>query len=671
MYLLIVFLPIIGSFISGFFGRFVGRKGAVLISTGCTATSAFFSVLCFYEVGLCSCPCYIHLASWMSCEMFDASWGFLFDSLTSIMCIVVTGVSSLVHIYSISYMSEDPHLSRFMSYLSFFTFCMLMLVTADNLIQVFFGWEGVGVASYLLINFWFTRLQANKSAIKALLVNRVGDIGLALGIMGIFSVFHTTDISLINSCAYLFKDTPFFFLGYEFDILTCISILLFVGCVGKSAQLGLHTWLPDAMEGPTPVSALIHAATMVTAGVFLLGRCSALFEEAPAALYFIAYLGAMTSFFAATTGLVQNDLKRVIAYSTCSQLGYMIFACGLSMYNIGVFHLMNHAFFKALLFLSAGSVIHAVSDEQDMRKMGALIQQLPLTYSMMLIGTLALIGFPFLTGFYSKDAILEGAYAHYSVKGNFSFCLGSISALCTSYYSFRLIFLTFICKAQGHKHYYSNVHDAPVIMAAPLILLAFGSIFGGYLSKDMMIGMGTCFWNGSLFVEPEHLFFVESEYIPQSIKMLPLLSGFFGCIIAYYIQMMFFDISFNITTFEKEVQSVYIFLNKRWLFDKVYNHILALPSLFIGYRITFSSLDKGCIELFGPKGIILFIQDSSRIMRKVQSGFLYHSALVMLVGITFFLSTTGSSYTFIESNLFFILSVSIILSLHLTAQTNN
>jgi len=476
MYLLIVILPFLGFLFAAGFGRFLGFRGAAFLTTVCVMFSAFLSSIAFYEVALSGSPCYIHLAPWISSEMFDASWGFLFDSLTVVMLIVVTFVSSLVHLYSISYMSEDPHLPRFMSYLSIFTFFMLMLVTGDNFLQMFFGWEGVGLASYLLINFWFTRLQANKSAIKAMLVNRVGDFGLALGIMGIFSLFKTVDFTTVFACANQFagqsfhqmynglapaaklvglsvafspEDTGltssnmgsnFLFCTFEVDVLTTLCLLLFVGAVGKSAQLGLHTWLPDAMEGPTPVSALIHAATMVTAGVFMIARCSPLFEYAPTALVVITFVGAMTSFFAATTGVVQNDLKRVIAYSTCSQLGYMVFACGISQYSVGVFHLMNHAFFKALLFLSAGSVIHALSDEQDMRKMGGIVQLLPFTYAMMVIGSLALIGFPFLTGFYSKDVILEVAYAKYTVSGNFAYWLGSLSALFTSYYSFRLLF---------------------------------------------------------------------------------------------------------------------------------------------------------------------------------------------------------------------------------------
>ena len=446
MYLLIVALPLLGSIAAGLFGRFLGSRGAAVITTTCVILSFVLSGIAFYEIALAGCTCYIKLAAWIDSEMLDASWGFCFDSLTAVMLIVVTFVSSLVHLYSISYMHHDPHSTRFMCYLSIFTFSMLMLVTGDNLLQLFFGWEGVGLASYLLINFWFTRLQANKAAIKAMLVNRVGDLSLALGIMACFCMFQTVDYATLFACANSYGDNAYHLFVWNTPIhaLTVVCILLFIGAVGKSAQIGLHTWLPDAMEGPTPVSALIHAATMVTAGVFLVARCSPLFEYAPNTLAIITFMGAMTAFFAATTGIFQNDLKRVIAYSTCSQLGYMIFACGISQYSVSLFHLMNHAFFKALLFLSAGAVIHAMSDEQDMRKMGGLATLLPFTYAMMLIGSLSLVGFPFLTGFYSKDCILELAYTQYTISGNFAFWLGSISVLFTSYYSFRLLFLTFL-----------------------------------------------------------------------------------------------------------------------------------------------------------------------------------------------------------------------------------
>jgi proton-translocating NADH-quinone oxidoreductase chain L len=663
MYLLIVLFPLLGFCGAAGFGRWLGYRGAALYTTTLVSLSACLSFVAFYEIGICGSPCYITLAPWFFSEMFDASWGFLFDSLTAVMLVVVTFVSTLVHIYSISYMGEDPHLPRFMSYLSLFTFFMLMLVTGDNFLQMFLGWEGVGLASYLLINFWFTRLQANKSAIKAMLVNRVGDFGLALGIMGIFAFFKTVDFQTVFACAHHFANTSFLFCTFEYDLLTVLCCLLFIGAIGKSAQLGLHTWLPDAMEGPTPVSALIHAATMVTAGVFMIARCSPLFEFAPEALCVVTFVGAMTSFFAATTGVVQNDLKRVIAYSTCSQLGYMVFACGLSHYSVGVFHLMNHAFFKALLFLSAGSVIHAVADEQDMRKMGGLIHLLPFTYAMMFIGSLALIGFPFLTGFYSKDVILEVAFAKYTVSGNFAYWLGSISALFTSYYSFRLLILTFLGTSNLPKPVLSHVHDAPIIMAIPLILLSFGSIFVGYLARDMMIGLGTDFWGSALFILPQNIVYLESEYIPQVIKMVPLVFSALGAFLAYGINrdQTLLAYSLKMSAIGK---TLYLFLNKRWLFDKVYNDFLAHPSLTFGYHVSFKSLDKGVIEIFGPYGIAKTFQHLIVQMSHLQSGFIYHYALIMLLSVTLFMAFIGGwdilSY-WVDSRLYFLLLISFVL----------
>jgi len=533
---------------------------------------------------------------------------------------------------------------------------MLTLVTADNFLQMFFGWEGVGLASYLLINFWFTRLQASKASIKAMLVNRVGDFGLSLGIMAIFSVFKSVDFLSVFSCAPHFASTFFVFCNIECGLLNVICILLFIGAVGKSAQLGLHTWLPDAMEGPTPVSALIHAATMVTAGVFLIARCSPLFEYAPTALQIVTFVGAMTCFFAATTGVVQNDLKRVIAYSTCSQLGYMVFACGISNYSVGVFHLMNHAFFKALLFLSAGSVIHALSDEQDMRKMGGVVQLLPFTYGMMLIGSLSLTGFPFLTGFYSKDTILELAFANYTINGNFAYWLGAICVLFTSYYSFRLLFLTFLSPTNLYKASLKSTHDAPFVMAVPLILLAFGSIFVGYLGKDMMIGLGTNFWGNALFVLPKNINLVESEYIPQAQKMIPLLFTVLGALTAYLVNYNFY----RETYFMKKSwigRKLYYILNKRWLFDKVYNDFIGQNHLDFGYRVSFKTLDKGCFEILGPYGISFLFQNLTRYLSKLQSGMIYHYAVVMLLGVILLISIVGLwefLEVFVDNRLYFI-----------------
>nr|YP_009674812.1 NADH dehydrogenase subunit 5 [Fossombronia foveolata]QDE12797.1 NADH dehydrogenase subunit 5 [Fossombronia foveolata] len=643
MYLLIVILPLIGSFAAGFFGRFLGSRGVAVVTTTCVSLSSILSCIAFYEVALCASACYIKIAPWIFSEPFDAAWGFPSDSPTVILLLVVTIVSSLVHVYSISYMSGDPHSPRFFCYLSILTFFMPMLVTGDNSIQLFLGWEGVGLASYLLINFWFTRIQANKAAIKAMLINRVGDFGSALGIMGCFTIFQTVDFSTIFACASVFSEPHHYFLfcNMEFHAITVIRILVFIGAIGKSAQIGLHTWLPDAMEGPTPVSASIHAATTVTAGVSMIARCSPLFEYAPNALIVITFVGAMTSSFAATTGVSQNDLKRVIAYSTCSQLGYMIFACGISNYSVSVFHLMNHARFKALLFLSAGSVIHAMSDEQDMRKMGGLASLLPFTYAMMLIGSLSPIGFPFLTGFYSKDVIPEPAYTKYTISGNFAFWLGSVSVFFTSYYSFRLLFLTFLAPTNSFKRDLSKCHDAPILMAIPLILSAFGSIFVGYLAKDMMIGSGTNFWANSLSILPRNEILAESEFAtPTIIKLIPILFSTLGAFVAYSVNFVVNPLIFALKT-STFGNRLYCFFNKRWFFDKVFNDFLARSFLRFGYEVSFKALDKGAIEILGPYGISYTIREMAQRISKIQSGFVYHYAFVMLLGSTIFISVIG------------------------------
>nr|BCT02609.1 NADH dehydrogenase subunit 5 [Medakamo hakoo] len=633
MYLLLVFLPLLGSCVAGLFGFLIGSRGAVLVTTGSVFVSAFLSGVVFYEVALCGSSCTVSLSPWFISEFFDAGWGFYFDTLTSVMLVVITWVSTLVHLYSVSYMEHDPHLPRFMSYLSLFTFCMLMLVTADNFLQLFFGWEGVGLASYLLINFWFTRLQASKASIKAMLMNRVGDIGLALGIMALYTQCQTVNFACAFACAPRLADTSFTFCTMEVDALTTICILLFIGSIGKSAQLGLHTWLPDAMEGPTPVSALIHAATMVTAGVFLVARCSPLFEYAPGALVVVAVIGAMTCFFAATTGLVQNDLKRVIAYSTCSQLGYMVFACGLSQYSVGVFHLMNHAFFKALLFLSAGSVIHGLSDEQDMRRMGGIVRLFPFTYSMMLIGSLALVGFPYLTGFYSKDRILELAYATYTISGNFAYWFGTICVFLTSLYSFRLLFMTFLAPTTSSPRVLEHAHDAPPIMAIPLVLLAFGSIFVGYLFHDMFIGLGTNFWGNAVFILPKNTLLLESEYIPQAQKMIPLIFTLAGAFVAYAATFYWSRAiyAFKMTSFGR---SLYTMASRRWFFDQVYNQFFAQKALDFGYHISWKTLDKGWFEVLGPYGIIHTFPKWSRRLGTLQSGLIPHYAVLMVLGLT-------------------------------------
>jgi len=632
MYLNIVFLPLLGSFFSGLFGRFLGPFGAGILSTVCVMSSLFLSFFAFYEVGFSEAPCYIKLLTWFNSEYLCANWGFQFDSLTVVMLIVVTFISSLVHLYSTEYMSHDPHLPRFMSYLSLFTFFMLILVTADNFIQLFVGWEGVGLCSYLLINFWFTRIQANKAAIKAMIVNRVGDFGLALGIFSIFITFNSVEYSTVFALVPLFESDILTFLGFECHLLTLIGILLFIGAVGKSAQLGLHTWLPDAMEGPTPVSALIHAATMVTAGVFLLARCSPIFEYAPNALFVVTLVGSMTAFFAATTGLLQNDLKRVIAYSTCSQLGYMIFACGVSNYSVGVFHLANHAFFKALLFLGAGSVIHAVADEQDMRRMGGLKRLVPFTFAVMSIGSFALMGFPFLTGFYSKDVILEVAFAKYSNAGHFAYWLGTFAAFFTAFYSMRLSFLTFLSDPNGFKPVILGAHDSPIKMALPLFILVFPSIFIGYLSRDLFIGLGSGFWNNAIFIFPTNLNIIDAEFAPQFFKLLPVCLSITGASLALF----FYTFSSKDLYLLKTSiigRKLYNFLNKKWFFDKVYNEYLNQVVLKFGYHVSYKTIDRGFIEMVGPFGLSKTVLKKSQSLSNLQTGSVYDYALWMFVGV--------------------------------------
>lgn len=539
--------------------------------------------------------------------------------MTVVMLVVVTRVSTLVHLYSTEYMLHDPHRPRFMSYLSRFTFFMLVLVTADNRVQMFVGWEGVGVCSYLLINFWFTRIQANKAAIKAMLVNRVGDFGLALGILAVFYEFRAVDYATVFALAPNAVGSTIARRGVEFDSLTVIGLLLFVGAVGKSAQLGLHTWLPDAMEGPTPVSALIHAATMVTAGVFLRARCSPLLEYAPVALGVVTVLGAMTAFFAGTVGLVQNDLKRVIAYSTCSQLGYMVFACGRSAYSVGVFHLANHALFKALLFLSAGSVIHAMADEQDMRRMGGLVRVLPMTYAMIFIGSRALMGFPFLTGFYSKDVILEVAYGSYSIPGHVAHWLGTMAAFCTAFYSMRLLYLTFLAEPAGYRSVMEGAHDAPIRMAIPLRVLSVGSIFVGWWLKDLMIGLGTPFWGSALYTHVDHVVQLEAEFIPHRVKRIPVIFSLLGAGIATfrYAQMPGRLYGMKTSAFGR---SMYVFRNRKWFFDKVYNEWITQVVRHHAYHSTYKRFDRGLLERMGPHGISTTVSGQAELVSHFHTG---------------------------------------------------
>lgn len=633
MLILILLLPLVGFFSGSLFGRFLG-KGVGVITTSNLFLSFFISIYLFFDILFTNKIYQVTLGKWISVEMLDISWSFYFDSLTSIMLIVVTFVSSLVHLYSTEYMEHDPHLPRFMSYLSLFTFFMLILVTANNFLQMFVGWEGVGLSSYLLINFWFTRIQANKSAIKAMLVNRVGDFFILLAIFSIYYIFNSLDYDIVFTLTPLLIKSYFIFGSFKLSCIDMICICLFLGAMGKSAQLGLHTWLPDAMEGPTPVSALIHAATMVTAGVFLIARCSFLFEFSPLTLNIVMFVGASTAFFASTTGLFQNDMKKVIAYSTCSQLGYMIFACGLSSYDVGIFHLSNHAFFKALLFLGAGSIIHAVNDEQDMRKMGGLQNLLPFSYSIMLIGSLALMGFPFLTGFYSKDTILEVAFAKYTTLGHLCYYLGSFAAFFTAFYSTRLLFLVFLANPNGSRQIILHAHEGTWRMTTPLFLLAVFSIIIGYLTKELFIGFGTNFWNNALFFLPHNYLLVDIEFINLFNKLLPLFLTILGTAFAYFLY------AFNMHTYfqlkqNRVYQIIYNFLSRKWYFDRFYNQFVGQNVLYYSHHFAYNDLDRGIIETIGPSGIVNNIQSIMYFFRNFQSGNVSHYLFLFLIS-TFF-----------------------------------
>ena len=611
MYILILFIPLLSAIISGLFGKKIGTKGAGLITSSCIIISLIISCYIFYETCLKSSFIYIKLWKWFDSELLTTYFGLQFDGLTSIMLLVITCVSALVHIYSTGYMAGDPHIPRFMSYLSLFTFLMIVLVTSNNYVQLFIGWEGVGLCSYLLINFWLTRIQANKAAMKAMFVNRVGDIGLVLAMLMILKEFGALEFTTISSLLV----TP----TINKENITIICLLLFWGAVGKSAQLGLHTWLPDAMEGPTPVSALIHAATMVTAGVFLIIRSGSLFEVSPFALTIVTILGALTAFFAATTGALQNDLKKVIAYSTCSQLGYMVMVCGISNYFTSLFHLMNHAFFKALLFLSAGSIIHAVKDEQDMRKMGGLIKSIPLTYIMIFIGSLSLMGFPYLTGFYSKDLILELIYDKYYIA--FAYWLGSFSALLTAFYSIRLIYMTFITNTNAKKENYFKVHESSINIMIPLLLLAFGSIFVGYLAKEIVL---------STIIPP---------IVSNIVKLIPLFFSLFGAIFAFLVyNSSIASKIWNPYSDQNLYHKIYTFFNSAWQFNYIINHFLILNIWRFGHLITYRVIDRGLLEILGPRGISKILIKLTQNISNLQSGMVFNYALIMIIFTTLFIS---------------------------------
>ncbi len=635
MYSIIVFLPLLGCLIAGFFGRWIGAKGAGALTSTFLCVSAVLSMAALYFVGFDGQTEKVTVMRWVTSGSLDVHWAFRIDTLTAVMLVVVTFVSALVHIYSIGYMSHDPHQPRFFAYLSFFTFSMLMLVTSDNFMQLFFGWEGVGVASYLLIGFWYTRPSACAAAIKAFIVNRVGDFGFALGIFAIFMVFGTVDYDDVFAAAPDQVGQNFEFLGYQVDVLTTICLLLFVGAMGKSAQFILHTWLPDAMEGPTPVSALIHAATMVTAGVFLVARCSPLFELSSTALWVVTLVGATTAFFAATVGLVQNDIKRVIAYSTCSQLGYMFVALGLGAYGVAIFHLFTHAFFKALLFLGSGSVIHAVSDEQDMRKMGGLYSHIKVTWAMMLIGTIALtgVGIPGLigtAGFYSKDAIIESAYAAHSGIGTYAFWLTVIAAFMTSFYSWRLMFMTFHGKPRASKEVMSHVHESPQVMLIPLYLLAIGALLAGVVFAPYFIDHDESqFWASSLFRAESNHILHEMHNVPLWVKLSATVMMASGFVLAWIMYIYKPDLPRKLA---EQHMLAYKFLLNKWYFDELYDLLLVKPAKRLGYFL-WKKGDGWLIDGFGPDGVSARVLDTTNRIVRLQTGYVYHYAFAMLIGV--------------------------------------
>jgi NADH-quinone oxidoreductase subunit L len=620
----LIFLPLISALVT-YFGKFLGNKFSQVFSSFLITVSAVISVIIFYR-GLVFNEYDNHIIfEWIRSGEFIANWSINIDPLSSVMLVVVTSVSAIVHIYSIGYMSSDPHKPRFMSYLSLFTFAMLTLVASDNFLQLFFGWEGVGLCSYLLIGFWYKRETANNAAIKAFIVNRIGDFGLAIGIFLIFYFFGTINYNEVFTLIPEFKSETIDFLGVKINLITVICFSLFIGAMGKSAQFLLHTWLPDAMEGPTPVSALIHAATMVTAGVFLVVKCSPIYEYSTQALNFVAVVGMITAIFAASIALVQNDIKKIIAYSTCSQLGYMFFAAGVGAYQVAMFHLFTHAFFKALLFLGAGSVIHAFNDEQDIRNMGGVWKKIPMTCALMLIGTLALTGFPFLSGFYSKDAIIEYAYISGTKVGSYAAFIGIITAFLTSVYSWRLFFKTFFGDYKG-KEKIDTIHESPMVMLIPLMALSLGALFSGYIFKDLFIGLSSKFWQDSIFflnLKDEHtvpLWFLLTTPILVT-TAIPV--SYF-----YFIKKPEILVSFKKTNYP-----LYNFLLNKWYIDELYESLIVRPIKKIGYFF-WKKGDVGVIDRFGPDGVSRLIKNLSNKATKFQSGFIYDYAFVMLIGLS-------------------------------------
>ena len=661
----IVFGPLLGAVIAGLFGAKLGDRLSMLVTTALLFLAAILSWLTFFDVALGHNAYEATVARWMDIGDLQANWAFKVDTLTAVMLIVVTTVSALVHLYSWGYMEHDEGKSRFFAYLSLFTFAMLMLVTSDNFIQLFFGWEGVGLASYLLIGFYYKKPSANAAAIKAFVTNRVGDVGLALGIFTVFAVFGTVEFDAVFAQVAAYEGTEVPFVGRTVNAIELMAFLLFIGAMGKSAQFVLHVWLPDAMEGPTPVSALIHAATMVTAGVFLVCRAFPIYEAAPVTAGLVAGVGAFTALFAATVGLVQNDIKRVIAYSTASQLGYMFFAAGVGAYNAAMFHLFTHAFFKALLFLGAGAVIHALHHQQDMRVMGGLRKKIPLTYVAMIIGTLAItgVGIPStvfgtgigFAGFHSKDAIIESAYAAAQAgqggAASFAFIAGIVAALLTSFYSWRLIFMTFHGDYRGKPAYYDDAHEAPLNMLIPLAVLSVGAILAGFVFyKKFMYGAD--FWAGSLPIDKEGHAALgeyvqlaalaevpagavdESKYkgFPAWVLWAPVVVSAIGFVAAYFTYIYNNGVQKRIAAGEAGGGPLYRFLLNKWYIDELYEATVVRGARALG-DIFWKVIDVGIIDRFGPNGVAGAFAGAGRAMSRFQSGYLYHYAFVMLVGL--------------------------------------
>ncbi len=611
-----------------------GSQAAELITTTLLAISWVLSCYAFYDVGFAGHDAHVTVFNFITSGDLKVDWALRIDSLTAVMLVVVTTVSGLVHLYSIGYMADDPYKPRFFSYLSFFTFAMLMLVTADNLAQLFFGWEGVGLASYLLIGFWFHKPEANAAAIKAFLVNRVGDFGFSLGIFAVFLLTGSIAFDTIFAQAPGLVGKSFHYLSFNVDALTLICLLLFMGAMGKSAQFLLHTWLPDAMEGPTPVSALIHAATMVTAGVFMVARLSPLFELAPNAKAFVVFIGATTAIFGATVGLVQNDIKRIVAYSTCSQLGYMFVAMGSGAYSIGMFHLFTHAFFKALLFLCCGSVILAMHHEQDIRNMGGLWRKIPFTYAMMIIGTLALTGFPFTAGFFSKDDIIEADDVIAGTVASYGFIMTVAAAALTSFYSWRLIFKTFHGEPHDRRHY-DAAHESPLVMLVPLAALAFGSIAAGWPFLRVFTGQGAEeFFRNSLAFGPGNTVLEDIELLPSSVTLAPTVMMIIGFLVAWQFYIRRPDLP---AALARDQRVLYQFLLNAWYFDRIYDFIFVRPTIWLG-RLLWKGGDGFVIDGFGPDGVSARVVDVTRNVVRLQTGYLYHYAFAMLIGVAAFIT---------------------------------